>query len=401
MVALTLAAAGAVLLLAAMLRGVGGDDRGGQRTTVVERRTFNASVVAVGAVKAQIGAEVRVGSRISGRVRRLRANIGDAVREGQVLAELETDDLDAAVTQRRAELTLALARLDASNRLAPDEIARAEADLARFEASARLAAQEWTRQQSLLKERVTTEAEAQAARERNAVAQSERDAAHRTLELERTTAVEQRRQGEAEVARARAALDGAQVNRSFATIRAPISGIVASVATQEGETVAAGLSAPTFVTIIDLRRLQVSAYVDEVDIGKVRLGQHAGFTVDAYPSRDFNGKIVAIYPSATIQDNVVKYVVAVGIEDDSTGLLRPEMTATVRIILEARSVLAIPTSAIVRDSGLSRVYVARDGPPEKRTVRVGWRDGPWAEVLNGLSEGEEILLNPPTTGTAR
>jgi hypothetical protein len=129
-------------------------------------------------------------------------------------------------------------------------------------------------------------------------------------------------------------------------LRAPIAGVVASVATQEGETVAAGLSAPTFVTIVDLERLQVDAYVDEVDIGRIQVGQRALFTVDAFPARDFSGRVAAIYPTATIQDNVVKYVVALDIDDDYRGLLRPEMTANVRIELESRDVLAVPSRAI-------------------------------------------------------
>ena len=385
-----------VLVLFVAWMGVGrGDDPASGETVAVERRNFSAAVVAIGAVKAQIGAEVRVGSRISGRVRRLRANIGDPVMRGQVLAELETEDLDALVAQRQAELNLAEAKLRSSERLAPEEIARAEAELARFEATARLAADEWARQQALLGQRVATVAEADAARERHLVAQAQRDGARRALELARAGSVEQRKQAEAEVARARAALQSARVDRSFAIITAPISGVVASVATQEGETVAAGLNAPTFVTILDLDRLQVNAYVDEVDIGKVAVGQAASFSVDAYPSQEFEGKVTAVYPNATIQDNVVKYVVAVSIASDTARRLRPEMTASVRIRLEPRSVLAIPVRAVGRDSGRSQVFLPANGRLEQRTVRLGWRDGAWTEVLDGLREGERILLDPP------
>ena len=114
-----------------------------------------------------------------------------------------------------------------------------------------------------------------------------------------------------------AQLSEARVNLSYATITAPISGVIGSVTTQEGETVAAGLNAPTFVVIVDLDRLQVNAFVDEVDIGKVALGQRVTFNVDAFPAQDFTGAVAAIYPSATIQDNVVKYVVAIDIDDEN------------------------------------------------------------------------------------
>ena len=194
-----------------------------------------------------------------------------------------------------------------------------------------------------------------------------------------------------------ASLELAKVERSFTIIRAPISGTISAVATQEGETVAAGLSAPTFVTIVDLNRLQVHAYVDEVDIGKVRLRQEATFAVDAFPARDFVGRVAAIYPTATIQDNVVKYIVALDIADDSVGLLRPEMTASVRITLEPRSVLAIPARAIRRNAGQNVVTVRTDDGDVTRPVRIGWRDGPWIEIVNGLQAGERVVLDPPAS----
>jgi macrolide-specific efflux system membrane fusion protein len=384
-----------VIALAAWLRAgyraAGGD---GELVTV-SRRPFSASVAAVGAVKPQIGAEVQVGSRISGRVHRLRANIGDRVRKGDIIAELETAELDALIAQRRAELELAEARLSALDSTTPQEIARAEAEVVSYEASAKLAADEWDRHQTLLRNGVATRAEADAARERHLVAQARLEAARRALAVIRTGNTEHRKQARAEVDRARAALVGAQVDRSFTIIRSPISGIVASVSTQEGETVAAGLSAPTFVTVVDLERLQVDAYVDEVDIGKIAVGQRVTFSVDAFPARDFEGRVAAIYPSATLQDNVVKYIVAVSRTAQEGGQLRPEMTASVRVELEKRTVLAVPTRAIRREEGQSVVYVWQDRRAEPRRVRTGWRDGPWVEIVEGLREGEQILLDPP------
>jgi macrolide-specific efflux system membrane fusion protein len=196
---------------------------------------------------------------------------------------------------------------------------------------------------------------------------------------------------------AQAQMQESQVTLSYATITAPISGVIASVTTQEGETVAAGLNAPTFVTILDLERLQVNTFVDEVDIGKVQPGQRAVFNVDAFPAQDFTGNVAAIYPTATILDNVVKYVVAIGIDDARRGLLRPEMTASVQIKLETRNVLAIPARAIRQDSGRNVVHVFRNGGVEIRPIRVGWRDGPWAEIAEGLAAGERIFLNANAT----
>lgn len=389
----------AALGVAALVAWFGLGDRqeaqASNEVVTVAPRTFTATVIAVGAVKPQIGAEVRVGSRVSGRVWRLRANIGDRVEKGTVLAELETAELDALLAQRTAELKLVQARRAALEALAPDEEARALANVRRFEAEAKLTAEDLQRQQTLLEGGLAPRATADVARDRYAVAQAELESARRGLDLVRAETAERRKQADADIERAGAAMESASVDRAFTVLRAPISGVVASVSTQEGETVAAGLSAPTFVTIIDLDRLQLNAYVDEVDIGKIIAGQSVTFTVDAFPARDFTGRVTAIYPSATIQDNVVKYVVAVDIADTYGGLLRPEMTANVRIQLEERTALAVPTRAIRQEDRRSVVYVVDGEESVARPVRLGWRDGPWTELAEGVRAGERILVDAP------
>jgi macrolide-specific efflux system membrane fusion protein len=377
----------------AWVRGGGGDAGESVEVVTAETKTFSTMVTALGAVKPQIGAEVRVGSRISGRVLRLRANIGDQVERGQVIAELETAELDALIGQRRAELKLAEAKRTSVDTLAPEEILRAEAEVRRLEAESRLAAEDLKRQQVLLERRLVPPATADAARDRHQAVEAQTESAGSALQLVVAEHAEQRKQTEADVERARAALESALVERSFTVLQSPIRGVVAAVATQEGETVAAGLSAPTFVTIVDLDRLQLNAYVDEVDIGKIAPGQAVVFTVDAFPARDFRGRVTAIYPTATIQDNVVRYVVAVAIDSGDGALLRPEMTASVRIQLEERAVLAVPTRAIRREEGRNVVTVLLDGRAESREVRLGWRDGAWVEVVNGLTRGDRVQVS--------
>ena len=433
----------------------------GETTATVARRDFISSVLATGAVKPQVGAEVRVGARISGKVERLLANIGDIVKKGQVIAELESDDLTAIVSQREAELADAKTRHQAETRLGPlrirqveaklteaeaaeqlaetkrqsveqergVEVRVAEAEVERWRASVELAEQEFTREQALRKQKVVPVQDVDRAREALSTAQAQIAAATRKLELAKTRLAEHTKQARKAVAQAKAAvqvadralghekasheervkqigtsiaraeatLQNAKVQRSYATLTAPITGVVGSVATQEGETVAAGLNAPTFVTIIDLDRLQVDAYVDEVDIGRVKTGQRAIFTVDAFPSREFEGTVEAIYPKAVLQDNVVYYDVVIEITSQYDGLLRPEMTTNVTLLLETRKdVLAIPTKAIRRSGGRNTVHVAGEGSSEPREIRVGWRDGSWVEVVAGLREGETVLV-----GTAR
>jgi len=365
-------------------------------TATVQRRDFSATVLATGAVKPQVGAEVRVGARISGKVARLRANIGDRVKKGETIAELEKADLEAIVAQREAEVQLAQAKLAAVERLLPTEIDKARLDLTRWQATQTLGEQELKREQCLLEAEASSQEAFQRAQERLAVAQAQAATAEKAWELARARYEEDQRQAEAELARAQSALANAQVQLSYATLTAPIDGVIASVSTQEGETVAAGFNAPTFVTIIDLDRLQVDAFVDETDIGRVRPGQEALFTVDTFPGREFTGRVSAIYPKAVIQDNVVNYDVVVEILDRHQGDLRPEMTANVTVLLEAKSgVLAVPAKAVKREGGKNVVYVSQDGRPRPRPITVGWKDGPWIEVLTGLEEGQAVLLEAP------
>ena len=239
------------------------------------------SVKATGVIKPMIGAEVRVGSRISGVVRRLHVQIGDRVEKGQLLAELDDRDLVARQREALAALQLAEANLD-----------YAKADLAR--------------------KRELHEGEL--------LASSDLDLAQRGYAV-----------AEQQVDGARASVDVASTQLGYGRIVAPIAGVVASVTTQEGETVAASFSTPTFVTLLDLTRLEVWAYVDETDIGRIRIGQPATFTVDTYGSAELTGEVTAIYPKAEIRDNVVNYVTVIRFETPPGKVLRPDMTTTVLI----------------------------------------------------------------------
>ena len=367
-----------------------------QSTAKVERRNLSSTVLATGAVKPQIGAEVRVGARISGKVERLYANIGDVVKKGQVIAELEKADLEAKVNQSAAELRLAEAKLSAIKALRPREIAKAEADVTQWQATVDLNKKDLARQEELLKQDFTSQQARDRAQEQFSVSEARLDSARKAMDLVKAGYEEDLKQATADVERAKAALANDKVQLSYATITAPIAGVIGQVSTQEGETVSAGLNAPIFVTIDDLNRLQVDTFVDEVDIGKVKVGQKATFTVDSFPSREFAGKVVAIYPKAVIQENVVNYDVVVEITDPYAGLLRPEMTASVTISLEARkNVLTIPVKAVKRERGKSVVYVPAEGRARAREIKIGWKDSQWVEILSGLDEGQTVLLESP------
>lgn len=264
-----------------------------EQTNKAIKKNLDSTVLATGIIKPKVGAEVKVGSRVSGVVKKLSANIGDFVKEGDIIAELDNAELIAKLNQSIAAMN------------------KSKADSA-------YAKLNMDRQKSLL--------------DQNYISQQQYDLAENLSEV-----------ANAQLEQAIANVEVAKVQLSYTTIYAPTSGIISSVSTQEGETVMAGLAAPTFVTIIDLDRLEVQVYVDETDIGKILVGQEATFTVDTYSDTDFKGNVIAIYPKAVIQDNVVNYIVVVEIVDFQNKILRPEMTTSVTIQLgNGKNVLAVP-----------------------------------------------------------
>lgn len=309
----------------------------------VVRGDLGSAVKATGVVRAAIDAEVRVGVQSPGVLRRLHVRVGDRVQKGQLLAELESRSLKARCGQAQASLRSAEANL-------------------RFETN-------------------------DSARKRKLVAQevlspSELDRTEREFAL-----------AEASVAQARANIAAARAELDDTRIAAPMDGVVASIATREGESIATGLSAPALLTLLDLSRLETWAYVDETDIGRVKLGQQARFTVDSYPDREIEGHVVAIYPKPEIRDNVVDYLVVIGITIPEDLTLRPEMTANVKITLDRHeNVLTIPRRAVHRELGHSFVLVPSGSVTTRRPVTTGNRDDTNMEILDGLREGEAVLL---------
>ena len=315
------------------------------KTFRVNRGSLQQTVMATGVVRPVVGAEVEVGSRISGRLVRLPVKVGDSVEAGDLLAELDAAGLDAQVAQAEANLVLA-------------------------QAERALAQTVFDRKQRLVDEEI--------------IPRTDLDVAFRDLEV-----------AAARTENARAGLRGAEINRGYSRIEAPIRGVIAEVTTREGETVAASFAAPTFVTIIDLERLEVQAYVDETDIGRIFVGQPATFTVDTYNDVEFEATVTAIEPNAEIQGSVVNYVAVLEFADQEGTILRPEMTAHVRLEAGRRDdVLIVPRNTLHRRDGRRYVNVRRDGEWQEQEVRTGWRTERGVEIVDGLAEGDTVQINP-------
>lgn len=298
----------------------------------------------------------------------------------QALARQQSAEAGLSITREKVEADLQAAR----NRMLEAEAARAVA-------------------RAGLLQNTVREAEEQSARagRRQADAVLALRRSNRTQDQIRARAVEE---SQAAVAQARATLrqtrallrfQEAQLDKTV--IRAPIDGTVLSITAQQGETIAAGFSAPTLITVADLSRLEVRAYVDEVDVGRARLGLPAEVRVESFPNRVFHGRVTKIAAASTIKDNVVTYETTVAVRD-AGGLLRPDMTADVTLVLgRVPDVLRLPTESVHRAVSRSVVYVLhrdRRGKKrvEEREVRTGSRDASHVQVLSGLREGEEVVL---------
>ena len=202
---------------------------------------------------------------------------------------------------------------------------------------------------------------------------------------------------------AQVAVNQADVDKT--TIKTPISGTVIQLAAQQGETLAAGLSAPTLIIVADLKRLEVDAYVDETDIGKVKIGQPVSITVEAFPDQVITGKVTKVAAGSTIQQGVVTYAVTIYFDENKLEL-KPDMTASVVIETGRQSgVLVVPSVGIQVGVKGSTVNILNktNGKSELKAipVKTGGTDGVNTEIKSGLKEGDVIVLAGGQSSTRR
>lgn len=313
----------------------------GVRIVHPDRRMIGNMVNATGTVRLRVGAEVRVGSQLSGIVMKLHVTVGSHVNAGEVIAEIDDAPILARLAQAEAQVQLDRATME-----------RAAVDAERAQQLGGQGLIPVQREQDLQ------------------LALREAKAKHEKSLRDR---------------------DVVKVDLGYVEIRAPISGTVASVSTQEGETVAASFTAPTFVTIIGDNALQLVAMVDETDIANVRRGNPVSFRVDSYAARDFPGIVRSVAPKATIVSGVVNYEVTIDIRNGA-NLLKPDMTANVSIETAKHEALLVPSNAVQHDGEQTFLYLSTQNGPQRRRVVVGAKDGESTEIKKGISLGDEILL---------
>ena len=384
-------------------------------TAAVQKGDLTQVVTATGTLQAVV--TVQVGSQVSGTIAKLSADFNSNVKQGQIVAQLDQDKFRAAVEQAKANVISSQANVG-KGKVAVDDAKRT------LERNREL-------------------------RKRDLIAQSDLDAAETAYD----SAVAQLKVNQAQVELAKAALEQAQVDLNHTVIKSPVDGIVVSRNVDVGQTVAASLQAPVlFLIANDLSKMQVDTNVSEGDVGNVWVDQDAEFTVDAYPTRRFQGKVLQVRNAPIMVQNVVTYDAVVGV-DNKDLLLKPGMTANAQFMVNRKEgVLKIPNAALrfrpaedkpqpqaqqaaegqdnaqrpsaggsagarggdrgnrgggqgQRSGGRGRegtVYVLRGDKATPVRIRLGITDGTTTEVAAGdIKEGEQIVVAMSSAAQAR
>jgi HlyD family secretion protein len=339
------------------------------RTAPITRGDVVQAVQATGTLEAVT--TVQVGTQVGGIVQDLNADFNDFVKKGQVIARLDPTILDTQIEQQRANVT------------------RAEADLERLKVSLADAKQKFER--------------AKALSDKNLLPRTDFE----TAQVNVDSAQAQIRSSEAALVQAKSQLHTAEVNREHTVITAPIDGIVIQRSVERGQTVNAGMSAPTlYILAADLTKMQINANIDEADVGTMRTGQHVTFRVDAFPNETFSGTVQQVRLQPTTVQNVVTYQTVINVPNEQFKL-KPGMTANVTIEITRKSnVLRMPLAAS-RFRPTAEVFAAlkQEPPADFGRGGVGGRGrnagGTGGGGQGGFpGSGQPGAATAPTTGGA-
>jgi HlyD family secretion protein len=384
---------GALLVVALIVVGLVAATRGGtkidsSKLAKVEKGDLAKSVVATGKIQPITNVEVK--SKASGIVLKLLVDYGDTVKKGQVLAELDKEQILAQVNQQRASLEAS----EAASRAAEADLDRAKVDAEGPDVP--LLKRAYDRAQQMAKDGVVSASALEDAQKNYELAVNKQQLGKANV----ISSAAKVKQAEAQVSQAKAQLEEKEEEYRNSTIVAPLDGMVLSRDVEVGDAVSSilvlGSSATLVMTLGDIHEVYVKGKVDETDIGKVYIGQPARIKVESYKDRTFSGKVTKISPLGVEKDNVTTFEVRVSI-DNAKGELKSQMTANAEIILEEhKAVLMVPEGSLMYDKDRkASVEVpdpnGKDGK-KKVDVTIGISNGSKTELLSGLREGQQVVL---------
>ena len=358
------------------------------KIATAERGTMVKSVVATGKVEPITKVEIK--SKANGIIQALRVDVDSVVKEGDILVELDRDQLAATLRGAEANLLAAGASLEAAEAQLKKNHVEAEGPDAEF------ARRAYERARNLYAQHLIAQSALDDAQSLQDVAENRRRAAQSQLAVSQAKVAE----AHAQVAQAKAAADRAAEDVANATIRAPIKATVLSRDVELGSPVSSilnlGANATLVMTLGDIDRVFVRGKVDEADIGRVRLNQQARIRVETFKDKVFNGRVTQISPMGVEKDNVTNFEVRVSIDNPGKEL-KANMTANAEIVLEEHpDAIIVPEAAVTYDAQKNAFVdvVAPDSKTGRRkvAVKVGIGNGTKMEILEGLKPGDKIVL---------
>lgn len=381
-----------------------------ETTAQVERGPIRILVASTGRVVSNLDVDIKC--KASGEVAKLPFDVSDRVKKNDLLVELDPVDEQRVVHQAEVSLSASTAKLESARQdlavaertLATDH-RRANAVLTAADSRSKDARAKADRMKELREKSLASQEDYDTAETAAVQAVSDLDAAKVKMDELKTQelALEVKRQA---VKLAEATVEADQINLAIANDRltdtkvlAPMDGVVAARGVQIGQIISSGISnvggGTTVLTLSDLSRLFVVAAVDESEIGKVREGQTATVTADAYPGKTFRGQVVQIATRGVNLSNVVTFEVKIEVLGDAKSLLKPEMTANVEILAAAKDdAILVPAEAVVRKGRGREVVtvVGEGGSKVEVAVAPGLSDGTKTEIPAGLTAGQTVLI---------
>ncbi len=350
------------------------------KTVKLDRGTITASVSASGTITPV--SSVQVGSQVSGQIKELRVDFNSEVKAGQIIARIDPEIFEYRVRQAQADVDSARAQ----QLVAQSTLSARRADLSRAEVNFIEAKADAQLKQTLFDKQFMSSAE----RDKAASLVKTQEEDLKTARANIAVAEAQVKSADSTTKQRIAGLDSAKGDLARTIIKSPVDGIVIKRSIETGQTVAASLSAPElFVIAKNLRDMQVETAIDESDIGKIKQGMKATFTVDAFSGRSFAGEVSQVRKAAQTVQNVVTYIAVISFANND-GLLLPGMTANARIVVNERSnVLRVPNAALrFKPSGIddkpadkpassanSGAIAPAGGEPAGRTQGQGQQNG--------------------------
>ncbi len=372
--------------LSALVGSAAGIDA--SRLATIERGTMVRSVVATGKIEPMTKVEIK--SKANGIIKVLHVEVDQLVQEGEVLVELDKENLMARVRESRATLQAARAAYEAAEAQYAKNAIEAEGPDVEF------AKRAYERAKTLSEQNLIAQSGLDETRNALDQAENRRRAAGSQLAVAKAKVAE----AAANVAQAQASADRAEEELANATIRAPIRGTILARDVEVGSPVSSilnmGAAATPVLMLGDISHVFVRGKVDEADIGHVQLGQPARITVETFRDRVFKGRVTQISPLGVERDNVTNFEVRVSI-DNPGNELKANMTANAEIVLEERTgALIVPEAAIAYDAerkpSVEVLDPAAKNNRRRAAIRVGISNGTRTQVLDGVKEGDRVIL---------